>query len=41
MSGIDSAVADTTRGIGQVKVSADELAKLAEGLKALISQFKV
>ena len=41
MAGIDSAVADTTRGIGQVNVSADELAKLAEGLKGLISQFRV
>ena len=41
VNGVSSAVADTASGVSQVKVSADELAKLSENLKLLLGQFKV
>ncbi len=41
VNGVSSAVSDTANGITQVKSSADELAKLSENLKRLLSQFRV
>ncbi|MBN1758798.1 MAG: CZB domain-containing protein [Chitinispirillaceae bacterium] len=41
VNGVSSAVADTANGVTQVKSSADELAKLSENLKKLLSQFKI
>ncbi len=39
--GASSAVRETTIGVTQVKESAEELARLSEGLKALVGKFKV
>ena len=41
VNGVSTAVSDTANSITQVKSSADELAKLSENLKRLLSQFKV
>lgn len=38
---VSNVVSDTTRGITQVNSSADELARLSETLKKLLSQFKI
>lgn len=41
IAGVSSAVRDTAKGIVQVKLSAEELSKLSETLKGLLSQFKI
>lgn len=41
VNSVNTAVANTARGITQVKVSADELAKLSKGLKAIVGLFKI
>ena len=41
IAGVNNAVADTAKGIVQVKTSAEELSKLSEGLKVLLGQFKI
>ena len=38
---VNKAVTDTAEGIVQIKTSAEELSKLSEGLKGLLSQFKI
>jgi methyl-accepting chemotaxis protein len=38
---VNNTVSDTTTGIKQVNQSAEELAKLSENLKKLLSQFKI
>ncbi|HBE01591.1 MAG: hypothetical protein A2096_13535 [Spirochaetes bacterium GWF1_41_5] len=41
ISSVNNAAADTARGIAQVKLSVEELAKLSEGLKNLVGQFRI
>ncbi|HLV30582.1 MAG TPA: methyl-accepting chemotaxis protein [Chitinispirillaceae bacterium] len=38
---VSSGLEDNSRGIAQIKTSVDELAKLSESLKSLLSQFRV
>jgi methyl-accepting chemotaxis protein len=41
IAGVNNAVADTAKGMVQIKTSSEELSKLSEGLKELLGQFKI
>lgn len=41
IAGVHDAATDTSRGIVQVKTSSEEIAKLSEGLKAMVGKFRV